>query len=102
MTIKNYIWDQIKSDFKSGIPKPEFETWLSQASLKEIDQDHAIIEVPNKFVARWLQDNYIDQIQAVFRKNLKTLPEIRFTSTAPSDKPPDKKNLPKKQAPMSS
>ena len=98
MTIKNYIWDQIKSDFKSGIPKPEFKTWLSQASLKEIDQDHAIIEVPNKFVARWLQDNYIDQIQTVFRKNLKTLPEISFTSTAPSDK----KDLPKKKAPRSS
>lgn len=102
MTIKNYIWDQIKRDFKSGIPKSEFETWLSQASLKEIDRDHAIIEVPNKFVARWLQDNYIDQIQTVFRKNLKTLPEIRFTSTAPSDKPSDKKNLPKNKAPMSS
>ena len=102
MTIKNYIWDQIKKDFKSGIPKSEFEIWLSQASLKEIDQDHAIIEVSNKFVARWLQDNYIDQIQTVFRKNLKTLPEIRFISTAPSDKPSDKKELPKKKAPMSS
>lgn len=98
MTIKNNIWDQIKRDFKSGIPKSEIETWLSQASLKEIDQDHAIIEVPNKFVARWLQDNYIDQIQTVFRKNLKTLPEIRFISTAPSHK----KDLPKKKAPMSS
>jgi len=97
MTIKNYIWDQIKNDFKSGIPKPEFDTWLSGVSLKEIDQDHAIIEVPNKFVARWLQDNYIDQIQTVFRKHLKTLPEIRFTSTSPSDK----KDLPKKNAPTS-
>jgi len=103
MTIKNYIWDQIKSDFKSGIPKPEFKTWLSQASLKEIDQDHAIIEVPNKFVARWLQDNYIDQIQTVFRKNLKTLPEISFTSTAPSDKkrPPKKRKLPGVRGQMS-
>ena len=102
MTIKNNIWDQIKRDFKSGIPTPEFETWLSLASLKEIDQDHAIIEVPNKFVARWLQDNYIDQIQTVFKKNLKTLPEIRFISTTPSDKPADKNDLSKKKAPMSS
>lgn len=98
MTIKNHIWGQIKRDFESGIPKSEFETWLSQTSLKEIDQDHAVIEVPNKFVARWLQDNYIDQIKTVFRKNLKTLPEIRFISTAPSHK----NDLAKKQAPMSS
>jgi len=84
MTIKNYIWDQIKRDFKSGIPEPEFETWLSRVSLKKIDQDQAIIEVPNQFVARWLQDHYIDQIQTVFRKNLKTLPKIRFTTTASS------------------
>jgi len=98
MTIKNHIWDQIKRDFKSGMPKSEFETWLSRASIKTIDEDQAIIEVPNKFVARWLQDNYIDQIQTVFKKNLKTLPKIRFTSTAPSDK----KELSKKKPPMSS
>ncbi len=94
MTIKNYIWDQIKRDFKSGIPESEFETWLSRVSLKKIDQDQAIIEVPNQFVARWLQDNYIDQIQTVFRKNLKTLPKIRFTTTASSKQ----KELPKKKA----
>ena len=97
MTIKNYIWDQIKRDFKSGIPKPEFETWLSRVSLKKIDPDQAVIEVPNQFVARWLQDNYIDQIQTVFRKNLKTLPEIRFTSTASSKQ----KERPKKNAHIS-
>ena len=100
--MKNYIWDQLKTDFKTRIPKSEFETWLSRASLKEIDQDLAIIEVPNKFVARWLQDNYIDQIQTVFRKKLNALPEIRFTSTAPSDKPSDKKDLSKEHAPMGS
>ena len=98
MTIKNYIWNQIKRDFKSGIPEPDFETWLSRVSLKKIDQDQAIIEVPNQFVARWLQDNYIEQIQTVFKKNLKTLPEIRFTATTSSEQ----KELPKKQTRMDS
>jgi len=84
MTRKNYIWDQIKRDFKSGIPKSEFETWLSQASLKKIDSDQAVIEVPNKFVARWLRDNYTDHIQTVLKNNLEILPEIRFTCTPPS------------------
>ena len=79
MTTKNDVWDQIKKDFKIEIPKSEFKTWLSQASLKEIDANQAVIEVPNKFVAHWLQDNYTDQIQTILRNNLNTLPKIHFT-----------------------
>jgi len=88
MTTKNHIWDQIKEDFKTGISKSEFKTWLSQASLKEIDAHQAVIEVPNKFIAHWLQDNYTGQIQAILRDNLNTQPEIRFTYTLTPKKEP--------------
>jgi len=85
MTTENYIWDQIKADFKKGIPMSEFQTWLSRASLKEINARQAVIEVPNKFIAHWLQENYTDQIQTILRNNLNTLPEVRFTYADPTD-----------------
>jgi len=85
MTTKNKIWDQIKVDFKTAIPSGDFQTWLSRSSLKDINSHQAVIEVPNKFIAHWLQENYTNQIQTIFRDNLNTLPEIRFTFTDPPD-----------------
>ena len=85
MTIENYIWDKIKADFKKGIPMSEFQTWVSRASLKEINDCQAVIEVPNKFIAHWLQENYTDQIQTILRDNLNTLPEVCFTYADPPD-----------------
>ena len=95
MTSKNYIWDQIKENFKTGISQSEFKTWLSQASPREINARQAVIEVPNKFIAHWLQDNYTDQIQTILRRNFNTLPEIRFTYTQPPKnvKGPRKKTI---------
>jgi chromosomal replication initiator protein len=78
MTVKTKIWDQIKADFKTGVASGEFQTWLSRTSLKEINPQQAVIEVPNKFVAHWLKENYTDQIQTIFRDNLDTVPEVRF------------------------
>jgi len=85
MTTENYIWDQIKEDFKKGIPLSEFQTWLSRASLKKIDAHQAVIEVPNKFIAHWLKENYTDQIQTILRNKLNTFPEVRFTYGDPKD-----------------
>jgi len=67
------------------MPTSEFQTWLSRASLKQISSRQAVIEVPNKFIAHWLQDNYTDRIRTIFKDNLNTLPEIRFTYSDPSD-----------------
>jgi chromosomal replication initiator protein len=84
MTTKNHIWDQIIADFKTGVSSAEFQTWLSRTSLKEINARQAVIEVPNKFFAHWLQDNYARQIQTFFKENLNTFPEVRFTYADPS------------------
>lgn len=85
MTIENYIWDQIKAEFKKGIPMSEFETWLSRACLKTINTRQAVIEVPNKFIANWLQENYTDQIRRLLTDRLSSLPEVCFTYAEPTD-----------------
>lgn len=85
MTIENYIWDQIQADFKKAMPASQFQIWFSNASLKQITPSQAVIEVPNKFIADWLQDNYTDQIRTIFRDNLKTHPEVHFTYADPSN-----------------
>jgi len=78
MTIENDIWERVKKGFSADISKSEFETWISQTTLKKLDSTRATIEVPNKFVARWLKDNYTDQIRNFFKEKLSLFPKLRF------------------------
>ena len=84
MLNKNDIWEKITTSLKSTIPQSETKKWFSHTNLKKIDSDLAVIEVPNKFVASWLHDNYVTQIQESFKSNLNFLPEIRFTYSTPT------------------
>ncbi|MBT3185958.1 MAG: hypothetical protein HN342_15690, partial [Nitrospina sp.] len=82
MTTKTEIWDQIKQSIRSDIPKSEFKTWLSQASLLEINPEFAVIEVPNKFVASWLSENYSEHIRQLLQDLAGARPAIRFSYQA--------------------
>lgn len=76
---KNNIWNQITKSLESSLSSSEINTWLSPTQLVELTKDHAIIEVPNKFVASWLNENYIENLKTSFNENLNYLPEIHFT-----------------------
>ncbi|MEA2039482.1 MAG: chromosomal replication initiator protein DnaA [Thermodesulfobacteriota bacterium] len=84
MPKKNDIWERITARVQSEISPLEFKTWFSHAVLKRWDQDLAIIEVPNKFIAEWLRDNCASQIQDSFRANSEFAPKIQFTYSSPT------------------
>jgi chromosomal replication initiator protein len=79
MSKKKDIWNQICRNLRSKLTKSQFETWFSQTSLKKLEPDLAIIEVPNKFVAQWLTDKYLMEIKKAFRRVTKGTPSIHFT-----------------------
>jgi len=91
MTTKNEIWRQIKRNIKDNIPKSEFKTWLSQTSLLEISSELAVIEVPNKFVAAWLSQNYSEPIRLLLRNIVGAQPAIRFSYRTLRKKTKEKK-----------
>jgi len=80
MSKKKEIWDQITNNLKSNLKKSDFETWFAKTSLKKLEPHQAVIGVPNKFVAHWLQDRYLPDIENAFRSILKTSPDIHFIS----------------------
>ena len=81
---KKNIWNQITKSLESDIPQSEIKTWFSDTILRKLDKNSALIEVPNKFVATWLADNYIDKIKSSFKDNSNFLPEILFTYNSPA------------------
>jgi chromosomal replication initiator protein len=80
---KKNIWNLITKSLESDITQSEVKTWFSDTTLRKLDKNSALIEVPNKFVANWLADNYIDKIRSSLKDNLNFLPEILFTYGSP-------------------
>jgi chromosomal replication initiation ATPase DnaA len=71
---KKEIWKEIIASLGSKLPKKEFQTWFSRTSLKKLDDNMAIIDVPNKFVATWMSDNYLIELKKIIKKLTKTSP----------------------------
>ncbi len=72
------IWNEIIKNLGSVISKSEIDTWFVNTECSKIDENSAVVEVPNKFVAVWLHDNYYDAIKNSFKKITKKNLNIQF------------------------
>ena len=93
MTIKLNTWNKIIKNIESRLTETEYKTWFSNIYLDKYDKNVAFIKVPNKFIADWLKENYLDKIIISFKTILKRTPEIQFIYN---------RNYPLKLAPVSS
>jgi len=78
MSHKKDIWAEVSKNLQFKMSKREFKTWFSRISLKRFDPEVVVLGVPNKFVANWLNDNYLIDINKSFKKIAKTSPSIHF------------------------
>jgi chromosomal replication initiator protein len=79
MSKKKDIWSRIIGDIEEKISKSDFDTWFSQTALKKVDSDSIVIEVPNKFIANWIKENFISDIRSSLKKRLNRNPAVQFT-----------------------
>lgn len=80
---KKETWDQIVASLGTKVHKSDLMTWFSRTYLKKLDSRVAVIDVPNKFVANWLSDNYLTELKRSFKRILKSSPSIHFTYQGP-------------------
>jgi chromosomal replication initiator protein len=78
MTTESGTWNLITDSLKTTIPSSDIKTWFSRTRLESFDNNLAVIAVPNKFIANWLRDHYLDDIMTSFKTVLKKTPEIQF------------------------
>lgn len=87
MSKKKEVWDRITAHFSSCLRSEDFTTWFSRTTLKTLHKDLVVIEVPNKFFARWFRERYVADLRSSFQAVLKSLPEIRFEYRDGSQEP---------------
>jgi len=85
MQKKNEIWEHITRTLESKLGKSQVRTWFSDTKLTKLEPNLAVIEVSNKFVAAWLREKYITEIERSFKKETQFLPKIHFTYSKPAE-----------------
>jgi len=79
MSNRKDIWAAVSKSLESKMSRGEFKTWFSRNSLKRFDPEVVVLGVPNKFVATWLNDNYLIDIKKSFKKITNISPSIHFS-----------------------
>ena len=59
------IWGLVLSEMENILSKPSFETWLKSTTPLSIKKETIIIEVPNDFTKKWLQDHYYNTLSQI-------------------------------------
>ena len=65
----NAVWEKLKSQIKSELPKNSFSLWINPVSFLEKTDQAIILGCPNKFSRDWIRENYIDIMKEKFRKS---------------------------------
>jgi chromosomal replication initiator protein len=81
------IWPQVLSNIKAELSEQSFKTWFECVDCYTCTPDKAVLLVPDKFYAEWLEDHYKEIIRSAFYKFLKSKPVISYKVAAAKNAP---------------
>jgi chromosomal replication initiator protein len=62
------IWEQALGSLRSEVDEENFETWLSTARFRALEDDTLHLDVPSAFNQAWLTRNFREQISAAVER----------------------------------
>ena len=71
-------WSKIRLKLKSKLGKNIFKNWIESLELVKIEKKSAIFNVPNSFIANWIDRNYRETIIETFKNEEIFIDEILF------------------------
>ena len=72
------LWGQCLRKIEGKIEADAYRTWFTQTSSPRLGAEFAVIEVPTSFYADWLEEHWLDLIQATIKEITSWTPEVRF------------------------
>ncbi len=79
------VWPRCLDFIKERIGRISFETWFQTTKLSSMNKSKAVIEVPNRFFADFIEEHYKSLILTSFETVYGTKPEIEFTANSQAD-----------------
>ena len=91
-------WSKIRLKLKSRLGKNIFKNWIESIELVKIEKKSAVFNVPNSFIANWIDRNYREIIIETFKNEEIFIDEILFEFKNKNSLPfSNEKNTPKKR-----
>lgn len=77
---KDQIWQAVLGELEIGISRVNFITWFKNTFIYCLEDNKAVISVPNDFTKRWLEQKYYKSIKSSIEKIIdKKINEIEFS-----------------------
>lgn len=70
------MWQEIKDNLKFRLGESIYNNWLSKIEFVEKIDNHIVLSASSKFIADWVNDNYKEIIEKLFRYYLPELEVI--------------------------
>ena len=88
-------WSKIRLILKSRLGKNIFKNWIESLELVKIEKKSAFFNVPNSFIANWIDRNYRETIIETFKNEEIFIDDIIFEFKNKNSLPfSNKKNIP--------
>ena len=89
-------WSKIRLKLKSKLGKNIFKNWIESLELVKIEKKSAFFNVPNSFIANWIDRNYRETIIETFKNEEIFIDDILFEFKNKNSLPfSNEKNIPK-------
>ena len=89
-------WSKIRLKLKSRLGINIFKNWIESLELVKIEKKSAIFNVPNSFIANWIDRNYRETIIETFKNEEIFIDDILFEFKNKNSLPfSNEKNIPK-------
>ncbi len=62
------IWERCLRSIEEKVGSSVFELWFKPIKLKQIKDDHVVVEIPNRFYKEWIEENYSEIIRNAIRE----------------------------------
>ena len=72
------LWAQCLLNIERRVRPQSFANWFSQTSVSRFDEDLLVVQVPSAFSAAWVEEHYLQMIQAVVMEETTLTPRISF------------------------
>jgi chromosomal replication initiator protein len=71
-------WKEVQNKIVTKIGTQRFNLWLKNTILKSIDDETAVIGVPNTFILTWIEERLAGEVKAALGEVVKREVEVKF------------------------
>ncbi|NOX20341.1 MAG: chromosomal replication initiator protein DnaA [Nitrospirae bacterium] len=76
---KEEIWNRCLELIENRVGQAVFDLWFKPIRLRQLKEEYAMLEIPNRFYKEWIEENYSEIIEDVFQEVIKKRPSVRYT-----------------------